>query len=191
MRTRLHPNHLTVLCLAAGVSAGLLFAFAVETHAKLAATFFMLAVLIDHTDGELARMSGKCSPFGHKFDFVVGGINYTCLFASLGIGLGRGELGGFALMLGLAAGLANPFITILRMHMDARFGKIAVEHPRMGLIEIEDIIYLIGPFAWLGHIATFFVIFGLGALGYLAWTIMQYFHWQLGRSQPEDDAHAD
>lgn len=188
--TALHPNHLTLLSLMFGLSSGLLFALAGEAWAGLAATLFMLAVFTDHTDGELARLSGKCSAFGHNFDFVVGGINYTCLFVGLGIGLARGELGQLALLLGVLAGLCNPLITTLRMRLDTRFGKAAVAHPRMGPIEIEDIIYLIGPLAWWGKIKIFFLVFSLGTVGYLLWTVTQYVGWKRGGTQGGDDSHA-
>jgi hypothetical protein len=34
--------------------------------------------------------------------------------------------------------------------------------------------YLIGPATWLGGLVYFFVAYGLGTLGYLAWTVIEY-----------------
>src|SRR3546814_12312164 len=65
------------------------------------------------------------------------------LFAGIGLGLFNrlaGDLGIDALVLGLTAGLANPIIVALRMQMELRYGKAAVEHPRGGGFEIEDFI---------------------------------------------------
>src|SRR3546814_8923252 len=81
-----------------------------------------------------------------------------------------GDLGIDSLVLGLTAGLANPIIVALRMQMELRYGKAAVEHPRGGGFEIEDFIYLIGPITWTGGLMWFFVLYGFGTIGYLFWT---------------------
>ncbi|MEE9139303.1 MAG: CDP-alcohol phosphatidyltransferase family protein [Alphaproteobacteria bacterium] len=168
--TWVRPNHLTALSLLAALGAAALFALGSETAADWAAALFMLAVFIDHTDGELARLTGTTSRFGHYFDYAVGSSNYTLLFVSLGVGLAQGPMGNYALALGLAAGLSNPVIVTLRLTMEKRYGKKAVAHPRFAAFELEDFIYLIGPIIWLGGLEYFFLIYGLGTLGYLGWT---------------------
>ncbi len=173
-RTAVHPNHLTALSLAFGAAAALLFAYGGPGNAGWAALLYMLAVFTDHTDGELARMTGRTSTFGHHFDYLAGSANYTMLFIGIGVGLAEGPAGDWALALGLAAGLANPVIVALRLTMDVRFGAEAVAHPRSGGFEIEDFIYLIGPITWLGGLEYFFVVYGLGTLGYLAWTVVEF-----------------
>ncbi len=173
-RTPVRPNHVTALGLVVGLAAAGLFATGSEAAADVAAGLFMLVLFIDHADGELARLTGKTTTFGERFDSLVGSANFTALFIGLGYGLSGGPLGGTALGLGLAAGLANPVITALRMAMRRRFGKAAVAHPARFGIEIEDFMYLIGPATWLGALAYFFVLFGLGTLGYLGWTVWRY-----------------
>ena len=171
--TPLHPNHLTGLSLLFGVAAAAIFAFGQPGTEHGAALLYVLAVFIDHTDGELARASGKTSTFGHRFDYLAGSANYTMLFVGIGLGLFNrlaGDLAVDALVLGLTAGLANPIIVALRMQMELRYGKVAVEHPRGGGFEIEDFIYLIGPITWTGGLMWFFVLYGFGTIGYLFWT---------------------
>jgi phosphatidylglycerophosphate synthase len=175
--TRVHPNHLTTLSLLLALGAAILFAAAPARFADLAAVLYMLAVFCDHTDGELARLSGKTSTFGHYYDYVVGGLNYTLLFIGIGIGLDALYPGHWPLWLGLAAGLANPVILALRMHMEARHGFQAVDHPARYGFTIEDFIYLIGPITWFAGIEYFFVPYALGTFGYLAWTIGEYRRW--------------
>ncbi len=170
--TPVHPNHLTVLSLLTGLFAAYLFASA---HYALGATAYMLAVFGDHLDGELARLTGKTSKFGHNFDFVVGGIIYTVMFISIGYGLSHDLQAQWPLILGLIAGLSNPVIMVLRMQMELRFGFESVDHPQVGLFTIEDFIYLIGPLTWIFGILVFFIPYGLGALGYLAWTVWEFF----------------
>jgi phosphatidylglycerophosphate synthase len=172
--TWVRPSHLTALSLLVGLAAAALFASGSAKAADWAAALFMLAVFIDHTDGELARMTDKTSRFGHHFDYVVGSGNYTVLFIGLGVGLAQGPMAGLALALGLAAGLSNPVIAGLRMKMEHRFGSRAVAHPRLDGFEIEDFIYLIGPVTWLGGLQYFFLVYALGALGYLCWTVWAF-----------------
>ena len=171
--TPIHPNHLTGLSSAAGLAAAALFALGGPVLVNWAAGLFMLAVFLDHADGELARLTGKTSSFGERLDSLVGSANFTALFIGIGYGLSRGPLGETALWLGLAAGLANPVITALRMATKRRFGKAAVAHPARFGFEIEDFMYLIGPITWAGGLEYFFLTFGFGTFGYLAWTLWE------------------
>jgi hypothetical protein len=186
-KTGLHPNAVTGLSFALGLTAAYMFAVAIEAMAGLAALLFMLAVLTDHADGELARMTGRTSKLGHRLDYLVGTLNYAALFVGIGLGLSEGPIGDEELILGLAVGVANPVICVLRLAMDVRHGGEAVAHPGMGGFELEDFIYLIGPFAWLGGIEYFFLIYGLGTFGYLVFTIgsffrQEYFKQKFGQS---------
>lgn len=168
-RTAVAPNHVTALGLVAGLAAAGLFATGSAPAADVAAALFMLYLLIDHADGELARLTGRTTPSGQRFDSLVGAVNMTTLFVGIGVGLSDRPLGALALALGLAAGLANIVITAVRMQMRRRFGSRAVAHPGRFGVEIEDFLYLIGPVTWLGALTYFFVLFGLGTFGYLGW----------------------
>jgi archaetidylinositol phosphate synthase len=53
------PNHFTTLRLMAGLGSGV--AFASGRWPNLGACLFVLSNFLDHTDGELARLSGKSS----------------------------------------------------------------------------------------------------------------------------------
>jgi len=172
--TSVRPNHLTCLSLAFGAASALTFALGGPEAVGWAALLYMLAVFTDHTDGELARMTGKTSAFGHHFDYIAGSANYTMLFIGIGVGLSAGPMGDWAMALGLAAGLANPVIVTLRLIMEKRFGAAAVAHPTGGGFEIEDFIYLIGPITWLGGLDYFFLVYGLGTLGYLGWSGFEF-----------------
>ncbi|MFO1436036.1 MAG: CDP-alcohol phosphatidyltransferase family protein [Gammaproteobacteria bacterium] len=187
VNTQVHPNHLTALSFVLGAIAAALFAFGGAGAVNLAAGVYVLAVFTDHTDGELARQSGKTSPLGHKLDFIVGGLNYTLLFCGIGIGQLSGELGVPGLLLGLAAGLSNPFILYLRLKLDERWGKKAWAHPAAAGFELEDFIYLIGPITWILGLKYFFVPYALGTLGYLFWTIIEYRRWV--RSESASNTH--
>ena len=71
VNTPVRPNHMTGLSLAFGIAAAALFAQGDPMPAHWAAGLFVIAVFLDHTDGELARQSGKTSTFGKYFDSSV------------------------------------------------------------------------------------------------------------------------
>ncbi|MBI4591201.1 MAG: CDP-alcohol phosphatidyltransferase family protein [Candidatus Rokubacteria bacterium] len=173
-RTAVSPNHVTALGLVVGLAAAALFATGSAPAADVGAALFMLYLLIDHADGELARLTGKATPSGQRFDSLGGAVITTTLFVGLGVGLSERPLGAWALALGLAAGLANIPITAVRLQMRRRFGSQAVAHPGRFGVEIEDFLYLIGPATWLGALPYFLVLFGLGTFGYLGWIVREF-----------------
>ncbi|NKB57381.1 MAG: CDP-alcohol phosphatidyltransferase family protein [Alphaproteobacteria bacterium] len=173
VNTPVHPNHLTGLSFLFGLAAAVLFVLGGTVQVNVAAGLFIIAVFLDHTDGELARRAGKSSSFGQRFDSAVNASNYTMLFISIGIGLSDGPLGNWALLLGFAAGLSNPIILFLRIRTETRHGSKAVAHPRYAGFEIEDMVYLIGPITWFVGLEYFFLAYGIGSFGYFIWTIWE------------------
>lgn len=174
--TPLHPNVLTTLTLLLGLGCAASFLHPSRALDGLGALCFMLAVFTDHLDGELARQTSKTSRFGHMYDFLVGGLNYALLFASMGVGLASRE-GRWTAVLGITAALCNPLIMTMRVRMDNAFGLEATEHPSFGWFNLEDFIYTIGPITWIWGAVYFFVPFALGTLAYLGWTCLEYRKW--------------
>lgn len=181
-RTPLHPNVLTTVTLLLGLGCAASFLHPGGKLHWLGALCFMLAVFTDHLDGELARQTGKTSRFGHLYDFLVGGLNYALLFASMGLGLTASE-GHWTAVLGITAALCNPLIMTMRVRMDNAFGLEATEHPSFGWFNLEDFIYTIGPITWIWGAVYFFVPFAFGTLAYLGWTCLEYRKW-FGRKTP-------
>src|SRR5918996_5058179 len=91
--TPVTPNEVTTLSLVIGVLAALLYAqggWAVH----LGAACFVLSFWLDHADGELARMTGRTSPFGHYYDLAAGGAVLVLLFIGVGVRARRAAAGG-------------------------------------------------------------------------------------------------
>lgn len=57
------PNHLTTVRLVTGLASAVTLAIG---NISLGAWLFVLSNFLDHTDGELARISGKSSKWGHQ-----------------------------------------------------------------------------------------------------------------------------
>jgi archaetidylinositol phosphate synthase len=64
------PNHLTTGRLLIGLAGAAAFMPGTYAWANLAALLFVLSNFVDHTDGELARISGKTSRIGHIHDLA-------------------------------------------------------------------------------------------------------------------------
>lgn len=169
-KTPLRPNHITMLSLALGVAAGLLFARGQTRAAGWGAALFMLARFVDHADGELARLTGRTSRIGYCYDYVAGALSSVALFAGIGVGYAGGPLGGWMLALGLAASVVALAGMGFGLAADARRGSGDGPYPQWGPFELEDGIYLLGPITWLGGLAGFFV---LGALGQIIFSAVR------------------
>ena len=168
------PNQVTAVSLLLALGAGALFAVGGAPAIHWAAGLFVLARLLDHCDGELARLTGTTSRFGYYFDYVTGGLSHAALFAGIGWGLAAGPLGGWALALGLAGCAASLFAMGLNLDLDRQLGLgegEAVGYPGWAGFELEDGIYLLAPVTWLGWLEPFFVAAGIGAAAYLLWTL--------------------
>src|SRR3984893_17283490 len=64
------PNHLTTVRLAFGLAAAAAFLPGTYGWSNLGALLLVLSNFLDHTDGELARISGKSSRIGHIYDLA-------------------------------------------------------------------------------------------------------------------------
>lgn len=63
--TAVTPNHLTTLRLLIGLAGALCLAQGGFGWINAGALLIVLSNFVDHTDGELARISGKSSKIGH------------------------------------------------------------------------------------------------------------------------------
>jgi phosphatidylglycerophosphate synthase len=182
-RTPVTPNHLTAMGLVLALVAAGLFATGHGFLVNWGAGLFAFSRFLDHFDGELARLKGIASRFGYYFDYLTGALSYAALFLGVGLGLRTGDLGSWAIALGLAATAAALITMGLDIHID-RFNakgtgtatagdRDAVGYPGYGGFEIEDGIYLLAPITWLGFLTPFYVLACVGASIYCAWTLAQ------------------
>jgi archaetidylinositol phosphate synthase len=171
-RTPLTPNALTTLGLLASLTASALMASGDPRRMALGGTLFMVAVLVDHMDGEFARLTGLTSRFGHYYDHVAAGLGYVSLFVGLGIGLQGGWLGSWAPVAGGIAAGSIAAIFLIRVFLEETAGRALVAQDNWGGFEPEDALYVVGPVAWLGALAPFLLAAAVGApifLGWVAW----------------------
>ena len=165
------PNHLTSLRLLTGLLGAWLFATA--SAPNVAALLIVLSNFLDHTDGELARLSGRQSQFGHNFDLLSDAVVTSGMFIGIGYGL-QTTLGTSALGMGLVAGVAVATIFHLRNVLESRYGKTVTRQPRWRGFEAEDILYLIPVISWCGELPLFLRAACIGAPIALVLVIVHY-----------------
>lgn len=155
------PNHLTTFRLAVGLAAAA--AFATGQWPNLGALLFALSNLLDHTDGELARLTGKTSRTGHVYDLASDACVHILLFVSIGVGLFLSGAGAWALPSGLAAGLAVTAVFHMRERIENWHGKAATRQPHIAGFEAEDVLYLLPVVTLLDGLKPFLVAAAIGA----------------------------
>ena len=139
------PNALTALGMVIGIASGFLYAEG-TWPAMLGGSFlFMVAVWMDHVDGEFARSTGKTSTFGHYFDHVGAMSSYCAMFVGAGYGLRDTWLGEWAVPCGITAGVSVALIFSIRMWQESVYGKETTEQAVRSGFEIEDTLYVVGP----------------------------------------------
>lgn len=174
------PNHLTTLRTLLGLAAALAFARGELAWASVGAWLFVISNFVDHTDGELARMSGQTSRWGHYYDLASDALVHVLLFVGIGYGLRDSALGDWGLWLGLLAGSAVAFIFWLHMHMESQLGKAGAKLPDAGYFEIEDVLYLLPLITIFDIRLQFLIVASIGASVFAVWLTAHYY--QLRRS---------
>jgi phosphatidylglycerophosphate synthase len=169
--TPLTPNGLTTLGLLASLSAAWLMASGDPRRAAVGGALFMVGVLVDHMDGEFARLTGMTSRFGHYYDHVAAALGYVSLFAALGLGLRSSWLGSWAPLAGALAAGSIAMVFLVRVLLEERAGRAMVAQDNWRGFEPEDALYLVGPVAWLGLLPPFLAAAALGAPLFLLWVI--------------------
>ncbi|RMF82238.1 MAG: CDP-alcohol phosphatidyltransferase family protein [Nitrospirae bacterium] len=172
--TRVTPNHLTTLRLLLGLAAAAGVAAGTPRAALAGAWLFALSNLADHTDGELARLTGQSTPWGHRYDLACDVGVHALFFAALGWGLRAGPLGAWAPLLGLAAGGSVATIFALRMGIEGRLGKAGARLPALAGFEIEDCLYLVPLVAHAGGLPLLLGGAAAGAPLFALWLVRAY-----------------
>ena len=169
IRTRVTPNDLTTLRLVLGLVAAGGLAVGSPAWASAGAWLFALSNFVDHADGELARLSGRTSRWGHYYDLASDALIHVLLFAALGYGLRSDAPGVWTTLLGAVAGVAVAFIFWLHMYMEQALGKQGARLPAAGAFEIEDAMYLFPLVTIFDIRLPFLVAAAIGAPLFAGW----------------------
>ena len=135
----------------------------------------VLSNFLDHCDGELARISGKSSRFGHVYDLASDALVTVLVFVALGIGVGtRLALPLPPAALGCIAGCAIALIFYLRMQIENRVGKGGTLQASLGGFETEDVLYLFPIATVCDRTASLLIAAAAIAPLYAVWVVIEY-----------------
>jgi archaetidylinositol phosphate synthase len=175
--SRATPNHLTTVRLAVGIAAAAAFLPGTYGWVNFGALLLILSNFLDHTDGELARISGKSSRIGHIYDLASDSVVTILLFLAIGIGVGA-RVGSLLQLppavLGLVAGSAVASIFYLRMRIEELAGKSASKQGALAGFETEDVLYLLPLVTLFNGLTNFLVAAAIGAPLFAIWVITDY-----------------
>jgi phosphatidylglycerophosphate synthase len=123
LHTSISANGVTTLFLVFGVIGGLIFAFGSRTAGVIGTLFIWLSILMDFSDGEVARFRHESSWFGDYFEETVHSVVSLAMYIGISIGVWRQAPGN--LWPGVFATLALGSTLILRSNaylvMKAKF----------------------------------------------------------------------
>jgi archaetidylinositol phosphate synthase len=171
------PNYLTTVRLAIGLVAAAAFVPGAYGWSNLGAILLVLSKFLDHTDGELARISGKGSRAGHLYDLTSDAAVTVLLFVAIGIGVGAQPGDALPLppvLLGLAAGSAIASSFYLRMRIEEMAGKTASKQASMDGFETEDVLYLLPLVTLCNGLTPFLIAASIGAPLFAIWVVIDF-----------------
>jgi phosphatidylglycerophosphate synthase len=162
------PNHLTTVRLIVGLAGALAFTPGTWGWTNLAALLVILSNFLDHTDGELARISGKSSRIGHLYDLASDALVTILLFCCIGIGVAATAprtmpFGAPPALMGTVAGAAVALIFYLRMRIEELLGKAGTRQGSLAGFETEDVLYLLPLVTLFGGLTPFLLAASVGA----------------------------
>ena len=168
------PNHVTTLRLATGLAAAAAFAHGAFEWAAWGGGLFLVSMVLDRADGELARLGGKTTPWGHKYDLYADSLCNALAFAGIGIGLRDDPLGPWVVLMGIVAGLAVAGVLVLVLRLEALAGARAGEVRLASFADPDDAMIAVPVAVWLGWAKPLIVAAVVGAPLFLAYTYIEY-----------------
>jgi archaetidylinositol phosphate synthase len=169
--TRVTPNHLTTLRLVTGLVACFAFGIGERDGEIWGGVLWVVSAFLDRADGELARISGKTSPGGHAYDYACDVAVNALFFAAIGVGLRDTFLGWWAIPIGAVTALAILAGSLLSEALEKRDGSGKKAYSGVAGFDFDDVLYLFGPFAWLGWLLPLLLGAAIGgpAVALLTW----------------------
>jgi archaetidylinositol phosphate synthase len=163
VNTPITPNHITTVRLATGLGAAACFAIGEDLFSIIGSGVFVLSMLLDRADGVLARLSGKTSPGGHKFDLIADSLSNALAFVGIGIGLRHSQLGELAIPLGIVAGAAITAVLWLVMRAEEQEGSRTAELKGSAGFDPDDAMLAVPVTVLLGWSTQLIVAAAFGA----------------------------
>ena len=157
------PNHLTTVRLVTGLGAAGALGLGHFPWPDVGAALFLFSMLMDRADGELARLSGKTSPNGHKYDLIADSVCNALIFVGLGMSLRDSLFGLWAILMGIVAGLAVAAVFLMVIRLEENQGPGAGELRSYARFDPDDAMLVVPIAIWSGWSAPLLVSAVIGA----------------------------
>ena len=168
INTPISPNHITVIRLITGLIACATIALKINI---LGGIFWLISTFLDRADGELARISGKTTEWGHKFDYYSDAFITALFFISIGVNLRDSLPGYWSISLGICAALGVIFTEIYAEIIDQKKQSTGEKaYPGIMGFDFDDILYLFAPIVWLNWHLPFLIGASIGAPAFAFFT---------------------
>ncbi|HEX6840347.1 MAG TPA: CDP-alcohol phosphatidyltransferase family protein [Stellaceae bacterium] len=166
------PNQLTTLRLLTAIAAALLLATGDRGLSILGGAIFLVSFFLDRADGDLARLSGRSSAWGHRFDLCADYTANILVFVGIGFGLQEGALGSSSIALGAVAGSAIVLIFWLVRFVERVEGSAVF--PSAGGFDADDAMVVIPLSIWLDGEMYILVAAAIGAPTFFGWSVWRF-----------------
>ena len=168
INTSISPNHITVIRLITGLLACAAFASKLNI---LGGIFWLISSFLDRADGELARISGKTTEWGHKFDYYCDTLITALFFIAIGINLRDNLSGYWSISLGICAAVGVIFTEVYAEIIDQKKQSTGEKaYPGIMGFDFDDILYLFAPIVWLNWHLPFLIGASIGAPAFAVFT---------------------
>ena len=175
-RTKVKPDQVTTVRLATGLAAAVAIGVGLPVWQQAGAILFVVSMVLDRADGDLARLTGQTSAAGHRYDLIADGVANAAVFIGLGVGMRNGTYGWLALPMGLAAGVAIAAVLRFAMQVEGKKGARAAELPSFGRFDADDAMVALPLAIWLGKGELLLAAASIGAPVFCV-----FFYWLMKR----------
>jgi hypothetical protein len=127
--TRITPDQLTIGAIILGLTGGFLYAFGLRQTSTAGALFYVLFIIFDCSDGQLARMKKNGTKIGRLLDGIADYIVVTSIY--IGLAVGCAQKGGIPSSMLILLALSGAGITVQALLVDyyrTRFLDIVLNH---------------------------------------------------------------
>lgn len=148
-RTGVTPNHVTTMRLVTGLAAAAAFAQGGYGWTAVGGLIFVLSMLLDRADGELARQTNQMSLAGYRYDLATDCVVSIATFVGFGIGVAH-TVGPMGLWLGVLAGVG---IGVLFFELNVLKLAAVSGHQLFGgrvTVDPDDAMIFVPILAWCG-----------------------------------------
>jgi phosphatidylglycerophosphate synthase len=164
--TSVTPNGITLFNTAIGLAGAFLLSKGAYWSQLVGTLLFLLCVVLDGVDGEVARLKLQETAFGHYLDLVTDNIVHAAIFVGLAVGLYRESGNGIYLHLLwlLLGGFVLCAASVYRVSSAGRVKAESTAAERLtGLLANRDFAYLLVALAIVGHLNWFLVGAAVGS----------------------------